>query len=53
MMLITHSIRQAQRLADRVLVLHQGRLIEQGGCAQVLSKPREAETRRFLEFSGI
>ncbi len=53
MMLITHSIRQAQRLADRVLVLHQGRLIEQGDCTKVLSKPREAETRRFLEFSGI
>lgn len=52
-LLITHSISQARRLADRVLVLHQGQLVEQGACREVLSAPREERTRRFLEFYGV
>ena len=52
-LLITHSISQARRISDRVLVLHQGRLIEQGECRQVLNEPQQEQTRRFLEFYGI
>ena len=52
-LLITHSISQARRIADRVLVLHQGKLIEQGECQQVLNAPTQEETRRFLEFYGL
>ena len=52
-LLITHSISQARRLAHRVIVLHEGRLIEQGDAERVLSSPREAQTRRFLEFFGV
>lgn len=51
-MLITHSISQARRIAGRVIVLHQGRLIEQGDCAQVLYEPKQDQTRRFLDFYG-
>ena len=53
LLLITHSVRQARRLADRVIVLHQGTLVEQGECRQVLSAPAQAQTRRFLEFYGV
>ena len=53
LVLITHSISQARRIADRVIVLHQGELIEQGDCAQVLTEPRQEKTKRFLEFYGI
>jgi ABC-type multidrug transport system ATPase subunit len=52
-LLITHSISQARRLADQIVVLHEGRLIEQGDTERVLSSPREAQTRRFLEFFGV
>ena len=52
-LLITHSISQARRLAHRVIVLHEGRLIEQGDTECVLTSPREAQTRRFLEFFGV
>ena len=52
-LLITHSISQARRISDRVLVLHQGRLIEQGECRQVLNEPRQEQTRRFLDFYGL
>ena len=52
-LLITHSLSQARRLADRVIVFHEGKLIEQGECVQVLSKPKQEKTKRFLEFYGL
>ena len=53
LLLITHSISQAKRIADRALVLHGGGLVEQGPGEQVLYAPREELTRRFLEFYGL
>ena len=53
MLLITHSLRQAQRLADRVLFLQDGRLVEQGSAAKTLQSPETRELQQFLEFSGI
>ena len=52
-LLITHSIQQARRLARQVAFLHQGKLIEQGETDLVLSKPSQAETKQFLDFYGI
>ena len=52
-LLITHSVSQARRIADRLLVLHQGKLIEQGDCRQVLLEPKQEQTRRFLDFYGL
>ena len=53
MLLITHSIQQARRMARRVAFLHQGKLIEQGETDVVLMKPTQAETKQFLDFYGI
>ena len=53
LVLITHSISQARRIADRVIVLHQGALIEQGDSARVLSEPKQEQTKRFLDFYGV
>ena len=52
-LLITHSIQQARRMARRVAFLHQGKLIEQGETDVVLMKPTQAETKQFLDFYGI
>ena len=52
-LLITHSIQQARRMARQVVFLHQGKLIEQGETDLVLSKPGQAETKQFLDFYGI
>ena len=52
-LLITHSIQQAKRIADRVIVLHQGQLVEQGACETVLNEPKHEQTRQFLDFYGI
>ena len=53
LILVTHSLQQARRLADRVLFLHKGQLLEQGPKEQVLDAPAREETRQFLEFYGI
>lgn len=45
---ITHDIALAARMADRIGVLHQGRLVELGTAAQIITAPREAYTRHLL-----
>lgn len=52
LLLVTHSLQQARRIADEVLFLHKGSLLESGDRDQVLLSPRREETRRFLEFYG-
>ena len=51
--LITHSLQQARRLAQQVLYLDAGMLVEQGPAEAVLNEPKEAKTKQFLEFYGI
>ncbi len=45
---ITHDIGQAYYLSDRMLVMYQGRLVEEGPAEQLLAMPRHAYTRRLL-----
>ncbi len=51
-LLVTHSLAQARRLADRVMFLKDGVLVESGPAERLLKKPENEETRRFLEFYG-
>ncbi len=46
--LITHDIGQARRLADEVAFLHHGRLIERTPAAQFFAEPASAEAQAFL-----
>lgn len=48
--LITHSLAQAARLADETLFFKQGELIEHGETARLLSSPQHPETEEFLRF---
>jgi polar amino acid transport system ATP-binding protein len=48
MLIATHEMSFAREVADTVCYLHDGRLLEVGPPDQVLSEPREPETRRFL-----
>ena len=53
MILVTHSLQQARRIAHQVLYFHKGKLLEYGPREQVLYEPQMAETKGFLEFYGI
>ena len=53
LILVTHSLQQARRIADRVWYFHKGRLLEEGDTATVLDSPKQPETRKFLDFYGI
>ena len=51
--LITHSLSQARRLADCVLFMSDGELVEYGSAESLLSCPKDERTKSFLEFSNI
>ena len=53
LILVTHSLQQARRIADEVWYFHKGRLLESGPADQVLREPRQTQTRQFLEFYGV
>ena len=53
MILVTHSLQQARRMADEVLYFHQGQLLEAGPKKVLLYHPSRPETMQFLEFYGI
>ncbi len=53
MLLVTHSLSQARRMADYVMFFHEGKLVEAGEKQGVLEAPEREETKRFLEFYGI
>jgi tungstate transport system ATP-binding protein len=44
----THDLAQARRLASEVLFLHGGRLLEQTPAAEFFASPRSDPARRFL-----
>jgi tungstate transport system ATP-binding protein len=44
----THDLNQAKRLADEVLFLHRGRLVEHGPAEHFFDSPQSVEGRAFL-----
>ncbi|MCJ7569268.1 MAG: phosphate ABC transporter ATP-binding protein [Anaerolineales bacterium] len=45
---VTHMLRQARRLADHIIFLWLGELVESGPASQVLETPRDERTRAYL-----
>jgi microcin C transport system ATP-binding protein len=45
---ITHDLTIVRRLADRVVVMHQGQIVEQGTVANVFGAPKHDYTRKLL-----
>jgi phosphate transport system ATP-binding protein len=48
LVLVTHTLRQAKRMADYVLFFYMGELVEHGPAQRVFSEPRNERTRAFL-----
>ena len=52
LILVTHSLQQARRVADEAIYFHKGKLLESGEAAGLLYHPNQPETKQFLEFYG-
>jgi ABC-type polar amino acid transport system ATPase subunit len=48
MLVVTHEMQFAREVGDRVVFMDQGRIVEQGEPLEVLDRPREERTKRFL-----
>jgi polar amino acid transport system ATP-binding protein len=48
LILVTHEMGFARRAADRIVVLADGKIIEEGTPSQVLDDPQVLRTRQFL-----
>jgi polar amino acid transport system ATP-binding protein len=48
MLVVTHEMQFAREVGDRVVFMDQGRIVEQGPPLELLDRPREERTKRFL-----
>nr|WP_309066924.1 amino acid ABC transporter ATP-binding protein [Microbacterium sp.] len=48
MIVVTHELRFAREVADQVVFMDAGRVVEHGTPEEVLDNPREERTRRFI-----
>jgi polar amino acid transport system ATP-binding protein len=48
MVVVTHEMAFARQVADTVVFLDEGRVVESGPPAELLTAPRHARTREFL-----
>ena len=51
MMIVTHEVRFAREVSDRVSFLNEGQVIESGSPNEIIDSPKETETIKFLERS--
>jgi ABC-type glutathione transport system ATPase component len=50
---ITHDLGVVRAMADRVMVMHQGRVVESGDADAVLNAPRDPYTQRLLAATPV
>jgi ABC-type polar amino acid transport system ATPase subunit len=48
MLVVTHEMQFAREVGDRVVFMDDGQIVEEGAPREVLDRPREERTRRFL-----
>jgi phosphate transport system ATP-binding protein len=47
--IVTHTLRQAKRLADYVIYMYMGEVIEAGPAHEVFTNPQHERTKQYLE----
>ncbi len=50
MLVVTHEVRFAREVADRVIFMDDGQIVEQGRPDDVLTNPRQERTKRFVRM---
>lgn len=53
MVVVTHEMQFARDVADRVVVMDHGTIVEEGPPSVIFSRPRNAKTRALLHRSGM
>lgn len=53
MVIVTHEMRFAREVADRVSFMDGGRIVEEGTAAEVIGAPGEARTQAFLSHFRV
>jgi len=48
MLVVTHEMGFARNVADRVIFMDGGVIVEEGNPSQVINEPREERTKKFL-----
>ncbi|WGV02061.1 amino acid ABC transporter ATP-binding protein [Bacillus altitudinis] len=48
MVIVTHEMGFAKEVADRVVYMHEGRIVEQGNPSELFDSPQEERTKLFL-----
>ena len=46
--IVTHTLRQAKRIADYVVFLYMGKVVEKGPAEEVFNNPKEPETKAYI-----
>jgi phosphate transport system ATP-binding protein len=49
--LVTHILRQARRIADNVIFMYMGEVVEAGTADQIFNDPKEEKTKNY--FKGL
>lgn len=52
MLIVTHEMQFAKEVADRVVFMEGGRIVEEGPAKEVLENPKQERTKEFLKISG-
>jgi polar amino acid transport system ATP-binding protein len=53
MVIVTHEMQFAREIADRIVVMDQGVIVEQGPPSRIFTAPQHPKTRALLSRSGI
>jgi cystine transport system ATP-binding protein len=48
MVVVTHEMRFAKEVADEVIFMDNGVIVERGAPSEVFDRPKEERTKRFL-----
>jgi ABC-type polar amino acid transport system ATPase subunit len=51
MVVVTHEMQFAREVGDRLIFMDEGKIVEQGNPAELLDRPQEERTKRFLRRS--
>ena len=46
---ITHDLPLVSNISDRILIMNEGELVEEGSTEEVITRPKTVYTRRLLD----